>query len=95
MAPQAAPGERVGHQIGARESLDERRAFRDQQHDRAINRGITDYRLGVFALRDRLDIVRKRRRIMTMPRSLGARYSRERSVTRPCPTQVTKSWFIT
>src|SRR6267154_3761929 len=50
VALQAAPGERVVHQLGAREPLDERRALRYRQHDRAISRGLADYRLGVLAL---------------------------------------------
>src|SRR5260370_4235408 len=59
VALQAAPGERVVHQLGAREPLDERRAFRHRQHDRAISRRIADYRRGVLDLGNRLDIVEK------------------------------------
>ncbi|MNE35864.1 hypothetical protein D3C80_1296510 [compost metagenome] len=35
------------------------------------------------------------RRIISTPRSLPVRFSSRRSATTPCPTQATKSWFIT
>src|SRR6266446_3538026 len=56
VALQVATAERVAHDFAAREPLDEVLALGDRQRDRAVERGIADYRLRVATLADRFEV---------------------------------------
>jgi hypothetical protein len=72
VALQAATGERVAHQIGAREPLDKRFAFDKGQSYRAMIARSRIIAFGSFPCLIASRSTRKRRRIITTPRSLGS-----------------------